>query len=84
MNEEEKPESCYACGFETTELLEVKNHRNPIEPESMWFCDLCASTHSATAYEYPSNFPDRSGDVLHTICYIGNVILQEIKKSNQP
>ena len=76
--EEQKPEACYACGFETSELNDYKTSNMP-EEESMWLCGLCASTMSGTAYQYPNNFPDRSADVIHTICYVGNLILKELK-----
>lgn len=86
MKEEkrEKPEYCDACGFETTEIKEYRLHRNVPDEDYAWFCELCVSTYSATAYEYPLNFPGREADILLTICYVGNLILQEIRKPLTP
>lgn len=66
-----KEDECHRCGFETT-LKAYRNYRYPDNaPDSEkfdWLCDLCSGCIA----------PDES--TTRNLCYIGNVILAEIKK----
>lgn len=75
----EKPEECEACQFETTELESYRSREvDPRGPVHHWFCALCAGTMSSNAVQYPALYPNK--DVLHTICYVGNAILQALRR----
>jgi hypothetical protein len=80
MERPEKPDECDACHFETKALTYYGRER-PLrgEREHKWLCDLCASTNSGNTLEYPEQWPDRSADVLRTVCYVGNVILAAVR-----
>lgn len=71
---DDKPEECYACGYETATLKPYKRTlmRNGQEGE-MWFCEICASTPSGNAFEYPAQYPEAA--TLKAIAYVGNMIL---------
>lgn len=77
MSELEKSEMCHSCGFETHEL---KYYGPSVfgKTDGKWLCDLCASTFAGTAVDYPTHY---DGPTLATICYVGNVILAEIRKA---
>lgn len=71
---------CDACGFKTNELTNHQYEDNNFKDCDMWLCKLCAGTHSGTASQYPDQYNEGdSGEILHAICYVGNMILKEIK-----
>ena len=79
MNDD-KPEYCDGCEFETPELTRFESqpyHNSRQKLEVNWFCSLCASTAVSRAVDYPTQFPH--ADVLKTICYVGNALIQEIR-----
>jgi hypothetical protein len=78
--ENEKSEECDSCGFRTEALIAYPVRRNfPKESAPKWLCDLCASTMAGNAHEYPEQFREgRAGDVMKTICFVGNTILAAI------
>ena len=85
MTAEEKPPECYSCGFETKAIKSYRRSREiatanekSIDGGVKWLCFLCASTLAGNAYEYPDLYPD--SNTLKTICYVGNVILDKLKK----
>lgn len=67
-------EECDSCGFVTE--VHVLAPSNILRKESMTLCRLCADTFAANALEH--NYEDQP--LYSTICYIGNVILEEIRK----
>ena len=79
---ESKPESCEACYFETSALTAYRLNGMPgtADPERRkWLCDLCASTETGRIIEYPRQFEGQAA-TMRTICYVGNVILEVLKK----
>lgn len=81
MSDDEKPEGCDCCGFETTDL-DVYPRDNPSpENKTKWLCAFCSSTPTGVRYEYKQHLADVDAtDILKTVCYIGNVLLEKIEK----
>jgi hypothetical protein len=52
----------------------------PHSHESRLLCQLCAGTMSGNAEEYPEQFRGHD-NVMKTICYVGNAILQALKRT---
>ena len=79
---EEIPEECYCCGYQTKKLTLFKNLDTKIGGggklihDDFWYCDLCASTMASTSDRYLYE----DANIMKTICYVGNVILDAIKK----
>jgi hypothetical protein len=73
-----QPEECNSCSYETAALTRYDSMKTGGEPR--WLCQLCAGTLAANALEYPHHFTD-GGVILQTICYIGNAILDAIRKA---
>jgi hypothetical protein len=79
----EQPDECECCGFETKKLTLFKNQDTAIaaglgklRKDDFWFCELCAGSFASVSYRF---LYEDSG-VMKTICYVGNVLLQEIRK----
>jgi hypothetical protein len=67
-----KRDECECCRYET----EVTNYGvGGLSDEERWYCELCSSTMASARMHYGS--PD--AEVLKTICYIGNVLRDEIR-----
>lgn len=79
--EPEKPDACESCDFVTAEIAKYSMMRFfPAQPNRVkWLCELCASTMAGSAFEYPEQYPDKSGEILRAICYVGNSIIAEIR-----
>ena len=75
---EAKSECCDSCNYETKEL---EFYPFNMREDGSWLCELCAGTLAGNALEYPEQFRDRR--ILQTICYVGNVILAKIRKSDE-
>lgn len=77
-NSHDKPDTCESCTFEIEDLNAYKC--SPILPQPTtthkWLCNLCASTVAGNIADIPRD--DR--DVIQTICYVGNMILADIRK----
>ena len=72
---------CLSCRYvtEVTDFAwdincEEDKHRPP-----MLLCELCANTPAGTALQYPHG---KDRHTLQTLCWIGNCILDEIRKGN--
>lgn len=83
----EQPEECDSCEFKTGELKAYESMRfDSMESYTLpkeerphkWLCILCASTMTGSALDYPLQYPDAR--VMRTICFVGNAILEEIRK----
>jgi ribosomal protein L37AE/L43A len=70
----ENPGECESCHYETPALTYSADRIL----RSIWLCDLCAGTLAGNAAKNPVAYPH--ADVLRTICYVGNVILAEIRR----
>lgn len=84
MAEEPKQGKCEACGYET-EVREFKIYNGPGREADRPadFCKVCSNTSIASAVEYPSQHIE-DATILRTIGYVTNMILDAIKKSQQP
>lgn len=82
MSKKQQPEECECCQYggdiKLTEYDGPPHRKN----EKNWLCELCSSTFAGSSLDYPSQYPEAK--TLQTICYVGNVILDAIKKSKQP
>jgi hypothetical protein len=76
-----KPDECDSCHFETRALVKYDDRiaglRDPSKTTA-WLCALCAETLAGNAYRYPDQYRE-SGNVMRTVCYVGNVILEALK-----
>jgi len=77
MAKEHQKEECESCGFET-ELFEVKEPTYSGTPLRYRLCNLCNETLAGTAKFYPRQY--QNPEILKTICYVGNAILQELRR----
>lgn len=81
----EKPEECDSCGFVTTELQLFADQDTTIGgggktiKADFWFCDLCCSTATSAYDRYPDQTPSNT-QMMKTICYVGNVVLAELRR----
>lgn len=76
----EAPPTCEGCNFATAQLEDYGTgalaSSSEFRPAHKWLCSLCANTYAGSAVQYPRQYPERN--VLFTICYIGNAILQKL------
>jgi len=72
---EPKPEECTCCQFKTDNLTfyELQNGQ-------YWFCELCSSTMAGTHCDIALG---HDVNLYRTICYVGNVIIEEIRKHHR-
>lgn len=87
MSNEEKPAECDCCQFKTEQLVAYGTTRgSPKQPcPDKWLCDLCASTMTGTAHEYPEQYAEGNAyEVMRTICFVGNTVLAAIAASKGP
>ncbi len=77
-----KEKSCDCCGFGPDVELENYPRRGSMAQDgsSKELCCLCAATHAGSAIDFPQQYAPNVIDTLKTICYVGNVILAEIRK----
>jgi hypothetical protein len=79
---DENPGECECCGFRTKKLRLFKNQPTMIAgggqltKADFWYCELCCSTHASVSHAYLRE----GADIMKTICYVGNVLLTEIRK----
>ena len=67
-------DECESCGFPTSNLHECESS---IPRRKLKLCTICYSTSAGNAALYPTQDPN--SDVLTTIAYISNMILDEIR-----
>jgi hypothetical protein len=77
MTDREKPEECDCCQYETDALESYRSHS---QADGRWLCALCAGTTTSTCDEYPENHDPDKVEIIKTICYVGNAILDALKK----
>jgi hypothetical protein len=73
----EIPDECEGCGFDRAPIKGYRKQSTQPRDELMYLCDLCASTKSAAAVDFPRQFLENR-EVLATICYATNEILATI------
>lgn len=72
---------CDCCGFPGVSLEEYGCGPGSIDPtRKKRLCALCASTPAAAGLEYRHR-QGESHEVMKTICYVGNAILAELRRS---
>ena len=76
--ENEKPEGCDFCGWETDDLkfYTVPNGVGVV-PEA-WLCKVCRNTLAGNARHYPRQYENK--DIMRNISYTTNMILDAMKK----
>lgn len=83
----ENPGECQCCGYVTNNLQRFENMGTTIagggktRKDTFWYCDLCCSTPASNAHRYPGQYPDTA--TMQTVCYVGNVILDALKKRSE-
>jgi hypothetical protein len=78
MSSETKIDECECCGYETTiKRFDVNAPGAGAARVEAWYCDLCAGTLASTSVRYGRE----DSAVLRTICYIGNVLRDEIRRT---
>lgn len=74
---------CWSCGWETLDLEAYPTAPRPYdiseENKGKWLCDLCASTLTGSALDYPTHY---DAPTLRTICYVGNAILATLRSKD--
>jgi hypothetical protein len=73
---------CECCGFEEVEVGTYTVWDDPLDDKTAHeakYCDLCAGTITSTF----SRCHRAENDTLQTICYVGNAIIQEIRKTKK-
>lgn len=83
--EQENVPECDCCGFAHPDLevrkFTMREHAK--EAYEIELCEICANTHIANIFEYPSHYENGDYALARTIGWIGNRILQEIKDANK-
>jgi hypothetical protein len=71
---------CESCGYPAYDVQTYTRLRpDATNGKTKHLCGLCASTHTGTGHEYPSHYPGT--EVMKVVCYVGNVILEELRKA---
>lgn len=73
----EKPGECESCNFETVDI--TKYDVGTLERQDHWYCNLCAST-MTSRFAHELRIQPSNRDVMQTVCYVGNAILQALKE----
>lgn len=68
---------CDFCGYETKELETIEA---PVTGNKGNVCKICFSTSAGNALIYPNQYDNK--EVMKQISFVGNMILDEIKKLN--
>lgn len=89
MNEpNENPGECECCGFETQELTLFDTMDTTLAgggkiiKGSFWYCHLCSATMASTYDRFPDQSPSNT-EIMKTICHVGNVILDVLKRGSK-
>lgn len=77
--EENKPERCDACYFDTKELTHYEE-RCGGNPGGAWLCNLCASSMAGNVYQYPKVYGHDLLMIAGFIMNAANHILEAIKE----
>lgn len=79
---EEEP-CCYSGNYPTSKLRCYETHQEGLEglkTAEVLNCDICYSTFSSNARNYPSQYPERK--VMHQVSYCTNLILDSLKNKD--
>ena len=75
----EQPKDCESCQHPMPVLKfyhASKFTRRPGEPAGHWLCELCATTMTSNALEYPDQYREgRDADIMRTVCFVGNAVI---------
>ncbi len=78
---EPEVEECNSCGF-VTDLKPweyASGKHGGLDDLWMMLCDLCANTLAGNASVNPQ-FYSGQAETMSVVCYVGNVILQQLRK----
>ena len=85
MTTPSQPVSCDSCHYATAALRRyddrIAGRMNP-NKRTAWFCSLCANTYAGNAWRWPEQYRE-SGNIMRTICYVGNVVLDAIREAQE-
>jgi hypothetical protein len=84
VSEEEQPDECDFCHWQTSQLHESPQPRYPGNGQPMsgtmggWLCTVCYSTHASNVFHYPTSYPGAS-PTLSVVCWGINYLASLIK-----
>lgn len=80
VEEYNKPTECSACNIKTDklEMRYCKTRYCNSSDEINWFCVICDKVFNKGDY---FNHRNKDQHILSTLCYIGNRVIEEIKKN---
>ncbi len=68
---------CFNCDYKTN----CKTYSPTKEMQNIYLCHICANTGLSYAQIYPTNYTAGESTMMRSVAYIGNLLLDEIKKS---
>lgn len=72
------PNECDSCGYKNIKLnINIDKYAHD-DKKICFMCDICYCTHAGNGYKWPEQYSD--SHLLQTVAYIGNMILEEIRK----
>lgn len=75
----DKPEECDCCQYPTAALGSYRSAVMAKSKETRWLCRLCAGTMTSTYDEYPQQHDSDALQLMKTVCYVGNAVLDAIR-----
>lgn len=75
-----KPAECNCCQFVTTRLIAFNNLIPDTVSSSAWYCELCSGSMASMISHFPRLYESDTREILKSMCYIGNTILERIQK----
>lgn len=75
----EQPKECESCQhpLKVLKFYQVSRvSRGRFEAGGYWLCELCATTMTSNALEYPEQYYDgKNGEIMRTVCFVGNAVI---------
>jgi hypothetical protein len=73
-----QPEDCESCQhpMPVLKFYRTNDFTRKNGPLGHWLCDLCATTMTSVALEYPEQFREgRDAEIMRTVCFVGNAVI---------
>lgn len=80
LDDDDEPRECDSCSYPAPLRKFDGVDCDDNQKHDFYFCEICASTRISLAREYPSRFPTPERYILQSIGWVGNKILEEIRK----
>ncbi len=84
IKDREDGQECDACHYPAKKLTSYPSKNwsgGPTHPDAHHtLCELCASTKSGSALEYPTHYPNHSAQIMAAVCFVGNLILDKVEE----